>query len=52
MEERTWREHCNKLGIRIGEAGLVCPTCKTDLEVKYLVQHLIKWGEAVEKNAK
>ena len=47
MSERTWREHCNELGVP-DSSGLFCQTCKTELDVKDLVTHLLKWGELVE----
>ena len=36
MSERTWREHCNELGVP-DSSGLICQTCKTELAVKNIV---------------
>ena len=47
MEERTWQEHCSRLEVP-DSSGLFCQTCKTELDVKDLVTHLLKWGELQE----
>ena len=44
MEERTWQEHCSRLEVP-DSSGLVCPVCRTVIDVSGVFTTLAEWGK-------